>query len=792
MYYDLNLDAEDMFKQRLSTADFHLPSTWIGSTLSGTARMQFINIRKKIDLYNLEPVSSENIITVLDEIEKVKDSGHNESLPVLGEVVNYLRTLLLHSDTEIVFHTVILLDCIVKNSGYLMHVLIGRRKFMKTLSLIARRHLSETSESHKRVGVYTIDCIQAWGEAFLSRSNHYPHIYQTYSKLRTKYFIKFPRPDFDPTRVPIFLGEMTSRERELTRRFNHAVEDNYSSISSKATTTEEDEETAEAIRRSLQEVSKPRDTINYGPMRKFSTGEGTIRAGQHSKREEEADLEAALSASLLSQDLIDLSEPSLKPSAATGAEVSPAVIFTPTITSMTTAPLDLLSCCTIPEVSPAGASLSPSHWSSPQRAAAATEALSPVDRILSLYSSPPRTPQQFFRWHDTADPAYTQPYGFSPPLIPPLTSTLTTTLTPTALKFGGAADEKVRNAPSSSLTPMQPWNLYSEDFNPFDLFPASAAPYSPQSTLTTAPSASCSIASTTTSTTQPQPTTGMSTSEQQQWALDTVWSLEKMAAAVSISKQSPQPQEPATPSLQSLFQEAEPAAVAVPTHRPPRSPRSSQKVPPPLPLSPAPPLSPPPPIPTAAPLPPHHSPPPKPTKAVRGELPGWLSAPSTPKDTDLALSKPMSISSSTPHLISTPAHTPPPPPSPSSFAQASLPPLHSAPAPPASLPLQHIHSRTTSTPLEPVTKTDFAETIKQARERLNKVEERPRTVTTTPEPALSNSAPYDPTAGPAPQPATRAISTRKNGYHAPSSDPDAQVIYYGHQRVVIRKPSAPK
>jgi hypothetical protein len=46
----------------------------------------------------------------------------------------------------------------------------------------------------------------------------YPHIWDTYFKLRSKYKIIFKRPDFDPTRVPIFLDPVSLKERELSNR----------------------------------------------------------------------------------------------------------------------------------------------------------------------------------------------------------------------------------------------------------------------------------------------------------------------------------------------------------------------------------------------------------------------------------------------------------------------------------------------------------------------------------------------------------------------------------------------
>ena len=201
--------------------------SWIGTALQGSAKKQFTMIRSKIDFYNLCEIDSRNIVVILDLIENVKTEGYARSVPVLSEVVHYLRSLLLSADIELVYHTLVLLDHIVKNSGFILHVMIGRRKFMKTMSHVARKHTAEIYYANKRVGNLSLDCIQAWGEAFYPREEHYPHICHTYTKLKFKYKMHFPRPDFDPTRVPIFLDDVSRIEKAMAYSFNNEVELNY-------------------------------------------------------------------------------------------------------------------------------------------------------------------------------------------------------------------------------------------------------------------------------------------------------------------------------------------------------------------------------------------------------------------------------------------------------------------------------------------------------------------------------------------------------------------------------------
>ena len=81
-------------------------------------------------------------------------------MAVLEGMVTYLRHKLLSSDTQTIYYTVLLLDVLVKNSGYRVHVLIGRKHFMKTLSVVARRIRLKPGYAYTRVadliiGIYS-------------------------------------------------------------------------------------------------------------------------------------------------------------------------------------------------------------------------------------------------------------------------------------------------------------------------------------------------------------------------------------------------------------------------------------------------------------------------------------------------------------------------------------------------------------------------------------------------------------------------------------------------------------
>jgi hypothetical protein len=118
---------------------------------------------------------------------------------------------------------------------------------MKTLSTVGRRFYFSAEDNHRiGVGVFIMDCIQAWGEAFLPRRQYYPHIVATYEKMTAKYGVRYPRPPFDPTRVPIFLDALTRFEMQPTGRWHEEDKAYHRDSSSRDHVDEDFEETASA------------------------------------------------------------------------------------------------------------------------------------------------------------------------------------------------------------------------------------------------------------------------------------------------------------------------------------------------------------------------------------------------------------------------------------------------------------------------------------------------------------------------------------------------------------------
>jgi hypothetical protein len=828
------LRDETMRAQKLSTVDIRMPANWVGSSLQGAAKEQFQSLRRKIDLYNLETVTTENLVRILDAIEEVKSCGNDRAVIVLSEIVNYLRTLLLSRDTEVVFHTVILLDCIVKNSGFIMHILIGRRKFMKTLSLIARRHLNEPSQTHKRVGVFALDCLQAWGEAFYPRQEFYPHIYGTYLKLRTKYKVKFPRPDFDPTRVPIFLGVVSATERVIANKFNNEVRVQYGSVTGKEDSKDEDAEIAEAIAQSLADTTTPQDTIDYEPMRRFNEGTGRLKSGGESEgtyrshRDESVrddDLEAAIRASLLETDLIDFG------SSADSVQSSlPDSVWPENMTLFD------------------GWGVSTSGQKAPTQTT--PSAPSSTDHILSLYSSPPARPPAPGVFPFASAP----PLPMFPPQVQftPQRTTLSATWPPPA---------------SASTTPAAKW---SPPVNPFDVYDLPTPPREPART-------------------NPKPAgTG-----QGRWELDSVWDLEQLAATIPNAKPKAQSPEPVPPPRPDKLLKPFSASVSPPASPEKGAPASCQQdvaeeSPESVPSYPPPPPPPPPPFPTwtleadvprgstkseltditALPAPMEQAPPPpRPPFApevAAGEFFGesavhsLFAPPSRPppppplppmppppppavedqvaddmlwEDSD-APARPVLMCDTTPAQPPAPPAFPPPtvpPPPPPPVQSPTFPPEWSIPdssdmsdyvfdfepAPaatsaPDTAPAGGVPKlpppppgpvRTSWKATMPATLAgpELAEAIQRTKAGLTHVEQHSRaqlnpTASDAEHEDILNFASSRPAPAPAPLPMVPDPKPRppprKVGFIQPSADPDVEIRHYGTQRIIVRRPNA--
>ena len=207
---------------RPHTIDLHFPRSFIGYGLGEWEKKIFDSLKdlaKKFIKSSTRLVNHSVLVQALDEINQTKNYSDEKVMRILGDFVSLLRVYILSNQPNVVVRATVFSDALVKNCGSRIHVLIGRKSFMKTLSIQARRFRQKSGASNHEACYILLDTIQAWGEAFYTRQVLYPHIFGTYNKLKYKYGITFPRPDYDPTRVPIFLGPLTTRENILVRNY---------------------------------------------------------------------------------------------------------------------------------------------------------------------------------------------------------------------------------------------------------------------------------------------------------------------------------------------------------------------------------------------------------------------------------------------------------------------------------------------------------------------------------------------------------------------------------------------
>jgi hypothetical protein len=210
-----------------SSVDFHLPSSMVGASfIRSKEKSIFDSIKADIANYYTGPIDLIKLMAIVDSVDQTAGLGFTESMKILGNVMSYLRIKLLSRDLRITEMTAVLLDVLVKNCQYRIHIYVGRRIFMKTFCLVLRQLLVDERDQHRSagkmssfgenrrsfqrcnhitklyyIGVRMLDILQGWGEAFKKhRRDIYPFVVASYEKTRYKYGIRYPRADYDPTR----------------------------------------------------------------------------------------------------------------------------------------------------------------------------------------------------------------------------------------------------------------------------------------------------------------------------------------------------------------------------------------------------------------------------------------------------------------------------------------------------------------------------------------------------------------------------------------------------------------
>lgn len=143
--------------------DFHRPASWVGKDLRVWEKQEFDSLLMKIKSFMTTPAHSftcDALITIIDHVFKWISMGPPYSDKVLGELVRFLRVSLMSLSQQRVMNTVIVCDVLVKNCGTSIHSLIGKRYFMKTIALVARRQFHKRSTKSRDLSLFILDTIQ--------------------------------------------------------------------------------------------------------------------------------------------------------------------------------------------------------------------------------------------------------------------------------------------------------------------------------------------------------------------------------------------------------------------------------------------------------------------------------------------------------------------------------------------------------------------------------------------------------------------------------------------------------
>jgi VHS domain len=119
-----------------------------------------------------------------------------------AEVIFLLRRKLSSPKARTVYLTLSLVEALVKNGGNKVFAAVGNEAFMKEMAKVARKYNGRSGSENMEVSELSLDMIQGWGEAFLSKQREFPAFSKTYHDLR-KEGIQF-KAQYDVNRVPIF------------------------------------------------------------------------------------------------------------------------------------------------------------------------------------------------------------------------------------------------------------------------------------------------------------------------------------------------------------------------------------------------------------------------------------------------------------------------------------------------------------------------------------------------------------------------------------------------------------
>jgi hypothetical protein len=136
---------------------FRLPTTaaaaFMGKALSSSAeKKSFEIIKKEIEIFYASVAYSEIVMKIVDHVDETNIMGNKKSMRLIGSIISYLRIKLLSRALHIIEMTAVLLDVLVKNCKYRVHIHVNKRTFIKTFCLVTRQLLDDDRENYRHIG----------------------------------------------------------------------------------------------------------------------------------------------------------------------------------------------------------------------------------------------------------------------------------------------------------------------------------------------------------------------------------------------------------------------------------------------------------------------------------------------------------------------------------------------------------------------------------------------------------------------------------------------------------------
>jgi hypothetical protein len=178
--------------------DFHFPASFIGHNLTRDQLNTFYSFVEMLNVHvyigGVETLADEEDLT--SQFDRIMPST---GVPpqLMDSVFKYLRILLLSSNSVQVERAAILIGHIFLNynDNLVNRYINNNRRFMKTLSIVARRQLCLDTDASLRAANRIFMMIRLWAETYKMLKKPNSFIWDTYIKLRNKHEIEFQDPD---------------------------------------------------------------------------------------------------------------------------------------------------------------------------------------------------------------------------------------------------------------------------------------------------------------------------------------------------------------------------------------------------------------------------------------------------------------------------------------------------------------------------------------------------------------------------------------------------------------------